>query len=81
MTTLLARHMFRVGQRVELTEDGLRQFDFQQRKSALRKAKNTGVVVGFGREPNIVRVIPDGVFTVSAFHAKFWKPIEAEASK
>lgn len=83
MSDIVARRVFFVGQRVELSEEGARSFGVssERPRGSQRRGKDTGVVMGFGREPHIVRVRPDGIKTTSAWHATFWKPIKAEASK
>ena len=38
-----------------------------------RTLTRLGTVVGFGRQPFIVRVMRDGTHTVASFHIRFWE--------
>lgn len=62
-----ARSRFQVGDLVTYSERG---------KAAFAHAKNRsdmGIVAGFSREPEIVRVLRDGHKTPEAYHESFWQ--------
>lgn len=58
---------FRIGDRVKLSDAGNRQFQYTPLNST------HGEIVGFGRDPQIVRVILDSEKSVKAFHMEFWQ--------
>lgn len=62
---------FQHGQRVRLTEAGRSLYRNVARKDRL------GTVVGFGYQPHVVGVVPDGTKTRHSFHMDFWEPLPA----
>lgn len=76
MSAAIARHKFRIGQRVKLTPEAIAGgLGATRHRRTRRSPDNTGTVKGFGRELHLVRVLPDGVTTVSAFHMDYWEPL------
>ena len=69
---ITARSVFHVGDAVELSADGI---------SATICRRRTGKVVGFSRCGRFIRVLPDGLKTVSKYHPKFWIAIRSVRSK
>lgn len=67
----MARELFHVGQRVKLSEEGLRLLKSNRvprYDEALR-----GTVRGFGRERQLLRVQRDGIKSTDCFHMDFWE--------
>lgn len=61
----------RKGDRVELTEEGLRE-GLQGRNQ-----RRTGVVVGrSSKDHACIRVLRDGLKSVEVFHESFWRKLE-----
>lgn len=65
---MTARETFTKGQVVVLTVEG---------HSMRPHAGRRGVVTGFGRQPHLVQVRPDGCKTAMSYHMKFWRPLTA----
>lgn len=63
----IAQLKFNMGDRVKLSDAGHRQFHWTPIDSS------KGEVVGFGRNPQIIRIILDGQKTPAAFHMEFWQ--------
>jgi len=61
-----ARDQFKIGDSVQASAEGRR---------ALSMTSMTGVVVGFGRTPELVRVKRDGLKTPYTFHERFWEKV------
>jgi hypothetical protein len=59
-----AKEKFRVGQRVRMTLDRVLRFP---------RSPETGVVIGFGHQPDVVRVRRGGLKVVSAYHMDLWE--------
>lgn len=66
-----ARDLFSVGEAVELTGQG--ELTVLRRRRGPRSAAKTGIVRGYGREPQIVRVQRDGQKVIEAYHVGFWQ--------
>ena len=64
---MTARDRFHVNQRVKLSEKG---------RAQLGTGYQPGIVRGFGRKPELVRIQRDGVKSVESYHMDFWEPIE-----
>lgn len=62
------RTAFPVGARVVATAKYKRQFP-------LARQWTTGVVVGYGRETDLIRVLRDGTRTAVIYHRHFWDVI------
>lgn len=73
---MAARERFRIEQVVRLSaaaaEFNIKVYAGQGRGNRV----STGIVTGFGRRPEQVRIHPDGASTVTTFHMDFWEPIE-----
>ncbi len=65
-TEARAKDRFEIGQRVKLSDDGIQLF-------AGRVRGGIGVVVGFGRKPELVRILREGRKQPETYHEKFWK--------
>jgi hypothetical protein len=68
----VARYSFSINDRVILTEHGKRRFPH---------SPGSGTVVGFGREPTIVRILVDGTNTISNYHLAYWKRMRTDTQK
>lgn len=71
MSNETARVKFKIGDRLVATENNP-----SRRNMLAPHAKWNGsgaVVVGFGRQPQIVRVRRDGIKMPEAFHMNFWE--------
>jgi hypothetical protein len=73
-----ARSLFEKGDKVELTEEGQRVTPGRPRRHLGKQIQtgNTGVVVGFCRDPQAIRVVRDGSASPEAYHIDFWKKIK-----
>jgi hypothetical protein len=68
---MTAREKFKRGDRVTATEEGLRTWMFRRRETI---APPTGVVVGFGRSVELVRIRLDSRRTgATSWHMDFWE--------
>lgn len=56
-----------IGDKVELSTEGLKAFPDKKRK--------TGVIVGFGRKPNIIRIKYTGKEYEQSYHSIFWSKL------
>jgi hypothetical protein len=72
---MTAREKFEVNQRVRLTAYG-EQHLIRRRRYRGVAVPTTGIVRGFARAPETVRVQRDGQKTVENYHLVFWDPIE-----
>lgn len=61
-----ARDLFRIGQRVVLTQDAI--------EHGIRLPFKYGKVLGYCRNPEHVKVLPEGRRTVGRYHVTFWRP-------
>lgn len=69
-----AQELFRVGDRVRLSEEGIRLLG--QSKSKVPYDRSLlGTVRGFGREAPAVRIQRDGVTTTDTYHVDFWEAV------
>ena len=76
MSAVIARHKFRIGQRVKMTAEAIAgNLGATRHGRTRRSSDNTGTVKGYGREPHLVRVLPDGVATVASYHADYCEPL------
>jgi hypothetical protein len=66
---MTAKQKFEKGDRVRLTVAGYNQFRHRRMKS------DEGIVAGSCRDPELVKVIVDGIKTVEWYHADFWEKI------
>lgn len=62
-----ARDRFHTGQRVVASALGIE-------RNLFVRGPRRGVVVGFGRRPNILGVVKDGTKSRGAYHMDFWEP-------
>jgi hypothetical protein len=67
-----ARDVFNRGDRVVLSDKG------EEHNIRPAKMPRTGTVVGFGRDPQTVTIVPDGTKTTIACHMSFWRLNEAD---
>lgn len=71
---MTARERFQLGQTVQLTRYAIeRKVKVYAGKGKHRVA--TGVVSGFGRDPDIVRVLPTGAKCIQSYYMEFWQPV------
>lgn len=76
---MTAREKFQLGQKVQLTALA---FERKIRVGRAKQPIRQGVVVGFAkRDPEIVRVLPDGLKTSSNYHMDFWEPALEESAR
>ncbi len=61
---MTAREKFQIGDTVQMTERGL---------SSCSHPEGTGVVRGFGREADLVRIQRTGRKTIWTYHMDFWE--------
>jgi len=62
-----AKKIFKKGDRVILSIEGCVHLP------GMIKKQSHGVVVGFGKQSHLVRILPDGLKTASTFHSSFWE--------
>lgn len=61
---------FTKGQRVRFSEEA-----FSENIVARRRKTSVGTVVGYGREPGVVRVVLDGNKTITSCHDSFLETV------
>lgn len=66
---MMARQLFKKGDRVKLTIAGAHVFEC----STVRSQEPSATVVGFGRADHVVRVLRDGYKTPISCHMDFWE--------
>jgi hypothetical protein len=74
-----AREKFRIGQKVRLTALA---FEQKIRVGRAKQPIREGELVGFAKkDPEVVRVLPDGLKTSSKYHMDFWEPVPGESAR
>lgn len=71
----MTEYVFFKGQRVKLTEAGLKQFKHQAPNVRVPYNRQTrGTVTGLIKDPQYIMIKRDGITTLSDYSRAFWEP-------